>query len=174
MKDALRAKDARLEELETKVTQLEETVQHQQRTIVALQLQIDERPSHFAIHPNSADSNDKTAVAATGIPKSCADLRYMGHTANGLYLIMGTEKVETVYCDFTAFPSDQSKIVIASIFCKVVPIYSKFHLVNEINVNVVFCRFPNLDRTGRRQIVARTFLCSEKCQFLYAICSYSV
>ena len=157
MKDALRAKDARLEELETKVTQLEETVQHQQRTIVALQLQIDERPSHFAIHPNSADSNsnDKTAVAATGIPKSCADLRYMGHTANGLYLIMGTEKVETVYCDFTAFPSDQSKIVIASIFCKVVPIYSKFHLVNEINVNVVFCRFPNLDRKGRRQIVAR-------------------
>ena len=116
MKDALTAKDARLEELETKVTQLQETVQHQQQKIVALQLQIDERPSHFAIHPNSADSNDKTAVAATGIPKSCADLRYMGHTANGLYLIMGTEKVETVYCDFTAFPSDQSKIVITSIF----------------------------------------------------------
>ena len=52
---------------------------------------------------------DLKPVVATGIPKSCADLRYMGHTSNGLYLIMGTKQVETVYCDFTVLPSDPSK-----------------------------------------------------------------
>ena len=45
-------------------------------------------------------------MAATGIPKSCVDLRKNGHTANGLYLIAGTEKVETVFCDLTKLPKD--------------------------------------------------------------------
>ena len=130
MKDALAAKDARFEELETKVTQLEETVQLQQQEIVALRQQIDQRPansppSQFAIHPSSADttkSKDKTAVAAAAMPKSCADLRYFGQTINGLYLIMGTDKVETVFCDFTAIPSDPSKINFPFnfLFCKVI------------------------------------------------------
>ena len=55
-------------------------------------------------------------LAATGIPKSCADQRNNGHTASGLYLIMGTGKVETVFCDFTTTPSDPSKITFIYIF----------------------------------------------------------
>ena len=126
MKNALAAKDAsftfertRLEELESKVTLLKGTVQQQQSIIVALQNQINERPanshlSQFDIHPSS-DGGNRTAVAATGMPQSCADLQYMGHAASGLYLIMGTDKVETVYCDFTALPSDPSKITLCEL-----------------------------------------------------------
>ena len=137
MKDLLVAKDVRLqeleekmahfEELEAKVTQLktlelkveelEAENQKQEEKIVALQKKMNERPansplSQLSIHPSGADdSNNKTAVAAAAMPKSCADLRYLGHTINGLYLIMGTEKVETVFCDFTVpLPSDPSKI----------------------------------------------------------------
>ena len=126
MKIALAAKDGsftfertRLEELESKVALLEGTVQQQQSIIVALQNQINERPanshlSQFDIHPSS-DGGNRTAVAATGMPQSCADLQYMGHAASGLYLIMGTDKVETVYCDFTALPSDPSKIILCEL-----------------------------------------------------------
>ena len=127
MKDLLATKDARLEELEAKVTQLETLElkveeleaenQKQDEKIVALQKKMDEQPlnslpSQFAIHPTGADDrSDKTAVATAAMPTSCADLRYLGHSINGLYLIMGTDKVETVFCDFTVpLPSDPSKI----------------------------------------------------------------
>ena len=139
MKDALSAKDARLKELELKLPRLEDLEAEvkllqsivgalktenlkQEEKIVALQQQIDERPanyllSEFAIHPGSVESNEnKTALAATGIPKSCADLRYMGHSASGIYLIMGVGKVETVYCDFTVLPSDPSKVTFHTLY----------------------------------------------------------
>jgi hypothetical protein len=37
------------------------------------------------------------------MPKSCADLRGIGHTSfsSGMYSIMGKNIVEMVYCDFT-------------------------------------------------------------------------
>ena len=41
-----------------------------------------------------------------GIPKSCANLKGTGHTSSGLYSIMGTSKVESVFCDFTKLPND--------------------------------------------------------------------
>ena len=47
-------------------------------------------------------------VALNGMPKSCADLFWIGHTINGLYSVMGTEHVETVYCNFSALPSSPS------------------------------------------------------------------
>ena len=49
-------------------------------------------------------------VTIDGMPTSCADLRIIGHTLNGFYLINGTKKnIETVYCDFTQQQSDISK-----------------------------------------------------------------
>jgi hypothetical protein len=39
------------------------------------------------------------------IPTSCADLRRIGHIKSGLFLVMGNEMVETVYCNFTK-PND--------------------------------------------------------------------
>ena len=40
-------------------------------------------------------------VAVSGMPKSCADLWRIGHSLSGLYSVMGTKRVESVYCDFT-------------------------------------------------------------------------
>lgn len=41
-----------------------------------------------------------TITMASKIPTSCRDLQLMGHTKNGLYSVMGSKQVETVYCDF--------------------------------------------------------------------------
>ena len=118
----LSEKNNRLEEIKAKVARLQLKVdemknenQQQQSLVVSLQQQIGEYPanslpSQFHV-PSKIDHDDKTPVAATGTPKSCEDLRNNGHTANGLYLIMGTEQVETVNCDFTALPTDPSKII---------------------------------------------------------------
>ena len=77
-------------QLQSKVGELKTENQQQEKKIVDLQKQI-----------LIADRHRN----ATGIPNSCRKLRNNGHAANGLYLIRGTEKVETVYCDFTALPS---------------------------------------------------------------------
>ena len=105
-------KDARLTELELKIKELNAENQQQQQEIVALQHQINEHPANplhsikFTIPPSSADSNKKTAVDATGMPKSCEDLSQIGHTLSGLYSVMGAKQVESVYCDFTKLPTD--------------------------------------------------------------------
>ena len=80
-------------QLQSKVGELKTENQQQEKKIVDLQKQI-----------LIADRHRN----ATRIPKSCRNLRNNGHTANGLYLIRGTEKVETVYCDFTALPSPRT------------------------------------------------------------------
>ena len=68
------------------------------------------------VYGNNIFEHQSNPAAVTGLPKSCADFRYLGHAASGLYLIAGTEKVETVYCDFTALPNDLSKITF-SVYC---------------------------------------------------------
>ena len=92
-----RERDAQLEALELKV--------QQQQVIVLQQQKINEilaNPFPLQYPSSSANSNDKNAVAAAAaMPKSCADLRYFEQTVNGMYLIMETEKVETVFCDFS-------------------------------------------------------------------------
>ena len=107
--------------------------------IVALQQQkikeILANPLQFP--SSSAKSNDKTAVAAAaGMPKSCEDLRYLGHTANGL---MGTKQVETVYCDFTALPSDPSKITFKT---------KNYSPKYSITMATIRYRFPDVDWTS--------------------------
>lgn len=44
--------------------------------------------------------------APTELPKSCEDLLLNGHTLNGIYSVMGTKMMESVYCDFTKLPDD--------------------------------------------------------------------
>ncbi|XP_046646354.1 uncharacterized protein LOC124336548 [Daphnia pulicaria] len=46
------------------------------------------------------------SVTLTGLPKSCQDLWLIGHTLNGFYSVMGSVKMESVYCDFTKLPDD--------------------------------------------------------------------
>jgi hypothetical protein len=48
-------------------------------------------------------------VTLTGLPKSCQDLWLIGHTLNGFYSVMGSAKMESVYCDFTKLPDDTGK-----------------------------------------------------------------
>jgi hypothetical protein len=48
-------------------------------------------------------------VAVSGMPSSCEDLWRMGHTLSGLYSVVGTKMVESVYCDFTKLPADTGK-----------------------------------------------------------------
>ena len=48
-------------------------------------------------------------VAVSGMPKSCVDLWRIGHSLSGLYSVMGTKQVESVYCDFTKLPTDSGR-----------------------------------------------------------------
>ena len=45
-------------------------------------------------------------VAVTGMPSSCEDLWRMGHTLSGLYSVVGSSMIESVYCDFAKLPND--------------------------------------------------------------------
>ncbi|EFX78422.1 hypothetical protein DAPPUDRAFT_246134 [Daphnia pulex] len=45
-------------------------------------------------------------VAVSGMPSSCADLWRTGHSLSGLYSVLGTAMVESIYCDFSKLPSD--------------------------------------------------------------------
>jgi hypothetical protein len=46
----------------------------------------------------------------TQLPKFCVDLKIMGHTLSGMFLIKGVKTVETVFCDFTLAATDPSKL----------------------------------------------------------------
>jgi hypothetical protein len=46
-------------------------------------------------------------VTFSGLPKSCQDLWLIGHTLNGFYSVMGSAKMESVYCDFTKLDGDE-------------------------------------------------------------------
>ena len=52
------------------------------------------------------------STGQTGIPKSFADLWRIGHTFSGFYSVIGEEKVESVYCDFTKLPTDSGPLTV--------------------------------------------------------------
>lgn len=47
----------------------------------------------------TCSADDATSIGK--IPSSCQDLKAIGHTKSGLYSVLGSKQVETVYCDFT-------------------------------------------------------------------------
>ena len=49
-------------------------------------------------------------VSVSGVPTSCSDLWKIGNTLSGIYSVMGSDYVETVYCDFTKLPYEQGPI----------------------------------------------------------------
>ncbi|KAK4026662.1 hypothetical protein OUZ56_015689 [Daphnia magna] len=60
-----------------------------------------------------------TITMASKIPTSCRDLQLMGHTKNGLYSVMGSKQVETVYCDFAKpFGAQDFQVLIGSVGVK--------------------------------------------------------
>ena len=71
---------------------------------------------------------------------------------------MGTDKVETVFCDFSFIPSDPSKINF-QVFTSHLEIHK---LINKTQLNkclrYFFHRFPDVDWASGRQIVTRLLL----------------
>ena len=50
-------------------------------------------------------------MSVNGMPKSCRELRQIGHSLSGLYSVMGEKQVESVYCNFTKQPTDSGPLV---------------------------------------------------------------
>lgn len=48
----------------------------------------------------------------SGMPRSCLDLWRIGHILSGLHSVMGTNMVQSVYCNLTKIPSDAGKVSI--------------------------------------------------------------
>jgi hypothetical protein len=120
---SLEAKDSQLKSLESKVIQLELTVtelkakvQQQDSLLTSILREKNERTvatdSDSSLTSNN-QNNLESAVAINGLPSSCDHLKMMGHIWNGIYfVIMGTAKIESVYCDFTKLPNDAGRDLI--------------------------------------------------------------
>jgi hypothetical protein len=83
------------------------------------------------------------------MPTSCADLQRMGQKINGFFLVKGSKKMETVYCDF--YPNQNGATY--NILLLLVHFSSNFFF---------FYRQTEMDWIRRRQISARPFLRHEK------------
>ena len=110
LRTELESKDAKMEEkvtqLDAKNAQLEAKVQEQDSLLFDLLREKNERTG-------GADSDfatiNQSAVAINGLPSSCGDLKMIGHIWNGIYSVMGSAMMESVYCDFSKLPSDTGK-----------------------------------------------------------------
>jgi hypothetical protein len=118
---SLEAKDSQLKSLESKVIQLESTVtelkakvQQQDSLLTSILREKNERTVATDTDSSltSNNQNNQSAVAINGLPSSCDDLKMMGHIWNGIYFVMGTAKIESVYCDFTKLPNDAGRDLI--------------------------------------------------------------
>ena len=101
----------------------------------------------------------KAAISGK-MPSSCADLWILGHTLSGLYSVMGTDMVETVYCDFAKLPGDQNKLTISLFqFNSEYLIIIKFD--HELYLIYIHCRFPDVDWVYGCQVISSVLLRSE-------------
>ncbi|XP_046458291.1 uncharacterized protein LOC124205042 [Daphnia pulex] len=81
-------------------------------------------------------------VTISGMPKSCEDLWRIGHSLNGVYSVVGSAMMESVYCDFTKLPEDpgfQKWIGYADV--KSVPTYfyvQRSERFSKVNVSIPF------------------------------------
>jgi hypothetical protein len=100
--------EAKNVQLEVKIGKLEAKVEQQDSLLNSLLREKNERTAAAATD-SVPISNNQSAVAINGLPSSCADLKMIGHTLNGFYSVMGSTKMESVYCDFTKLPSDAGK-----------------------------------------------------------------
>ena len=103
----LKSKDVQMQEkdakMQEKMAELEAKVQKQDSLLISL---LREKNEHItAVDFDFAPINQST-VAINGLPSSCADLKMIGHIWSGIYSVMGSAMMESVYCDFTKLPSD--------------------------------------------------------------------
>ncbi|EFX82184.1 hypothetical protein DAPPUDRAFT_241333 [Daphnia pulex] len=108
MEQLVAAKDSRLESLELKVQHqgileaqmiiLETQVNQMKAQAIGVQQQESMLPAKQSRDYSNASS---LRQGTTKLPKSCVDLKVMGHTLSGIFLIKGVKTVETVFCDFS-------------------------------------------------------------------------
>ncbi len=99
--------EAKNAQMEVKIEKLEAKIEQQDSLLTSLSREKNERSA--AATDSVPISNNPSAVAINGLPSSCADLNTIGHTLNGFYSVMGSAKMESVYCDFTKLPDDEGK-----------------------------------------------------------------
>jgi hypothetical protein len=116
---SLEAKDEQLKSLEStaielraKVTQLEAKVEQQDSLLTSILREKNERTA--AVTDYIPIGNNQSAVAINGLPSSCVDLKMIGHTLSGIYSVMGSAKMESVFCDFIKLPDDAGKCFVIS------------------------------------------------------------
>ena len=86
-------------EMRQKVTELEDKVAQQDSLLFDLLQEKNER---------TAAAANPSLVSINGLPSSCADLKEIGHIWPGIYSVMGSSMMESVYCDFSNPSSDPS------------------------------------------------------------------
>ena len=109
-----------MNQLEAIVTQLKDQLKKQESLLISVSQRGEATATSCkcltgvaAASGSSVDGIGRPSVALSGIPSSCEDLDLIGHTLSGLYSVMGTEQVETVYCDFSKLPNEPSKLAVA-------------------------------------------------------------
>jgi hypothetical protein len=107
----MKAKMAKTEELELQIKQQRESLlvvlQRDENSRMSQQHNVERGSQHFK-HPhrlsevNITHQQSKSTNGPSGnqYPSSCDDLYKMGHTLSGVYSVIGSRSVETVYCDF--------------------------------------------------------------------------
>ncbi len=98
----LKSKDDKMQE---KVTELEAKVQQQDSLLTSLLREKNERSTVATGFDSVPIRTNESAVAISGLPSSCNDLKVIGHIWSGIYSVMGSSMIESVYCDFTKLPS---------------------------------------------------------------------
>ena len=118
MKEIVKNFESKVSGLESKVTELElkdvemrDKIAQQDSLLSDLLREKNERTAS-ANHFDSMRSNESAVASINGLPSSCSDLKMIGHIWPGIYSVMGSTMMESVYCDFNKLPSDPGKCFI--------------------------------------------------------------
>ena len=106
MKEIVKNLESEMSEVKAKVAQQQLQLQQQQQLLFNLLQEKNERTA-AANHLESLPMRSNgSAVSINGLPTSCGDLKLIGHIWSGIYSVMGSAMMESVYCNFSKPPSD--------------------------------------------------------------------
>ncbi len=101
--------EAKNVQLEVKIEKLGAKVEQQDSLLSFFLREKNERTAATDFKSVPISNNQSAVVAINGLPSSCGDLKMIGHIWSGFYFVMGSAKMESVYCDFTKLPDDAGK-----------------------------------------------------------------
>jgi hypothetical protein len=108
MNEIVKNLESEVTELKAKDVEMRDKIAQQDSLLFELLQEKNERTAaaaNFEFAPMR--SNQSAAVAISGLPSSCGDLKIIGHIWPGIYSVMGSAMMESVYYDFNKLPSDQ-------------------------------------------------------------------